>query len=168
MNSPREQFSLIYDQYIEKIYRFVYLRVDSQETAEDITSRVFMKGWASYQKDQNITNIGAFLYQIARNDIVDFYKEKEKKATVSPDAVPEITDTKTNVYENAVFAASIDEVKKAMSDLKHPYQEILTWYYVEDLSAEKIAELIGKPVGTVRVMIHRGLESLKGKLIEEA
>ena len=49
MNSPKEQFSQIYDQYIEKIYRFVYLKVNSQEIAEDLTSKVFLKGWEAYQ-----------------------------------------------------------------------------------------------------------------------
>jgi RNA polymerase sigma factor (sigma-70 family) len=168
MNSPREQFSLIYDQYIEKIYRFVYLRVNTQEVAEDITSKVFTKAWASYQKDQDIKNIGAFLYQIARNNIVDFYKEKGKNPTVSPDMVAQLVDTKADIHEKAIFTANIGKVKEAMGKLKQHYQDILTWYYVEDMSAEHIAQLMGKPVGTVRVMIHRGIQSLKDELIEEA
>ena len=51
MNDLHGQFGKIYDEYIEKIYRFVYLKVDSQETAEDITSKVFLKGWETYRKD---------------------------------------------------------------------------------------------------------------------
>ena len=48
MDSLNEQFSSIYDQYIDKIYRFVYLKVSSQEIAEDITSKVFIKGWEAF------------------------------------------------------------------------------------------------------------------------
>ena len=76
MDSLNEQFGQIYDQYIDKIYRFVYLKVDGQETAQDVTSKVFIKGWESYQKSgSNIKNPGAFLYQIARNAVVDHYRE---------------------------------------------------------------------------------------------
>ena len=66
MDENKEQFSLIYDQYIEKIYRFVYLKVDSKETAEDITSKVFTKGWEKYSNGLKIDNIGAFLYKKRR------------------------------------------------------------------------------------------------------
>ena len=49
MESISEQFSQIYDQYIDKIYRFVYLKVNSQEIAEDITSKVFIRGWEKFR-----------------------------------------------------------------------------------------------------------------------
>ena len=55
-DSINEQFSQIYDQYIDKIYRFVYLKVNSQETAEDITSKVFLRGWEAYKKQFEIRN----------------------------------------------------------------------------------------------------------------
>ena len=164
MNSPKAQFSLIYDQYIEKIYRFVYLKVNSQEIAEDLSSKVFLKGWEAYQGGQEIKNPGAFLYQIARNMIVDHYREKGKAKTVSVDYVPQIVDSKTNLYEKAVLNADIESIKSAILKLKKDYQDILIWYYLEDMPTEKIAELLSKPAGTVRVMLHRGLKCLKDEL----
>ncbi len=168
MNSPKEQFSQIYDQYIEKIYRFVYLKVNSQEIAEDLTSKAFLKGWESYQKEQEIKNPGAFLYQIARNMVIDHYREKEKIKTTSIDYVPQIADPRTNLYEKAVLSSDIEPIKLAIFKLKKDYQDILIWYYLEDMSTDQIAELLNKPVGTVRVMIHRGLKYLKDELRGEA
>ena len=40
-----EAFGTLYDAYLERIYRFVYFRVEDQQTAEDITSQVFLKAW---------------------------------------------------------------------------------------------------------------------------
>jgi RNA polymerase sigma-70 factor (ECF subfamily) len=168
MDSKREQFSLIYDQYIEKIYRFVYLKVSSQEIAEDLTSKVFLNGWEAYQKQQEIKNTGAFLYQIARNMVVDHYREKGKAKTVSIDNIPQIADHRTNIYEKAVLNFDVQVVKSAIYKLKQDYQDILIWYYLEDMPAEQIAVFLDKPVGTVRVMIHRGLESLREELRGEA
>ena len=168
MDKIREQFSLIYDQYIEKIYRFVLIKVSSDQIAEDITSKVFMKGWESYQKNQNINNIGAFLYQIARNNVIDHYRSKGRIKMVSSDAILEAIDPSLGVYEKAVLSADIEAVKTAISGLKKEYQDVLIFHYLEDMPAEEIADIMGKPTGTVRVMIHRGLKALKEQLIQES
>ena len=116
MNSLNEQFSHIYDQYINKIYRFVYLKVNSQEIAEDITSKVFIKGWEAFQapKDE-IKNPGAFLYQIARNAVIDHYREKGRSKVVSADASPEIADPGTNSHDKAILKADVDTIRKAIT-----------------------------------------------------
>ena len=168
MKSPKEQFSLVYDQYIDKIYRFVYLKVDSQETAEDLTSKVFLKGLEAYQKDQKINNPGAFLYQIARNTIIDHYRENDRTKTMPAEFIGQIADPKTNLYEKAVFSESIETTKLAIQNLKKDYQDVIIWHYLEDMPITQIAEILNKPAGTIRVMIHRGLKSLKDKLIEQA
>ena len=169
MIDPKEQFSLIYDQYIDKIYRFVYLKVSLRETAEDITSKVFVKAWEAYQKDQSsIGNMSAFLYKIAGNMTIDHYRSKDKKNTISTDNLPEIHDTRTNIHEKAVFNADLDKIRVALIDVRKEYQDVIIWHYLEDMPTEEIAVLLGKPAGTVRVMIHRGLEMLKDKLVEEA
>ena len=169
MNNANEQFSLIYDQYIEKIYRFVYLKVNSQETAEDITSKVFLKGWESFQRQQEqIRNIRAFLYKIARNTITDHYRESGRTKIVSADYSAQIIDFKVNLYEKAVLNADVEAMKLAIHNLKKDYQDVIIWHYLEDMPVLEISEILNKPVGTVRVMIHRGIKSLRNELNKEA
>jgi len=169
MDNLNEQFSHIYDQYIEKIYRFVYLKVNSQETAEDITSKVFLKGWESYKNQKSkIKNQRAFLYQIARNMVTDHYREKGRTKMVSADVSSQIIDTRVNLYEKAVLNADIEIVKSAIQNIKKDYQDVLIWHYLEDMSTEQISDILNKPAGTVRVMIHRGLKCLRDELRGEA
>ena len=47
-----EAFGQLYDAYMERIYRFVYFRVEDQQTAEDITSQVFLKAWSNLDRFQ--------------------------------------------------------------------------------------------------------------------
>jgi RNA polymerase sigma-70 factor, ECF subfamily len=168
MDSKNEQFSQIYDQYIDKIYRFVYLKVNGQEIAEDITSKVFIKGWEAFKgsKDE-IKNPGAFLYQIARNAVVDHYRAKARDKTISVDASSQIADPGTNAQDMAILSADIDVVKRAIKKLKPEHQDIIIWHYLEDMPIGNIAKLVDKPAGTVRVMLHRGLKNLKD-IIQEA
>jgi RNA polymerase sigma-70 factor, ECF subfamily len=162
MDSLNEQFSQIYDQYIEKIYRFVYLKVNSQEVAEDITSKVFTKGWeALNNKGTDIKNLNAFLYQIARNAVIDYYRQKGRTNTISTDSVAELASNKNTAQDIAVLNADVQIVKTAIQKLKKDYQDVLIWHYLDDMPISQIAETINKKEGTVRVMLHRGLKDLK-------
>lgn len=169
MNNIREQFSNIYDQYIEKIYRFVYLKVSSQEIAEDLTSKVFLKGWEAYQKSKiknkkEILNHGAFLYQIASNMVVDYYREKGRKKIVSIDNVSQAIDPGASPHDIAILSSDISIVKTAIQKLKKDYQDVIIWHYLEDVPIADLADIMGKPAGTIRVMLHRGLKELKGEI----
>ncbi len=61
----------------------------------------------------------------------------------------------------------MDRIKAALANVKKEYQDIIIWHYLEDMPTEEIAQMTGKPAGTVRVMIHRGLQMLKDNLVQE-
>ena len=67
----------------------------------------------------------------------------------------------------AILSADINQVKKGIQKLKKEHQDIIIWHYLEDMPIADIAELIDKPAGTVRVMLHRGLKDLK-EIIQES
>jgi RNA polymerase sigma-70 factor (ECF subfamily) len=167
MADVAEQFGEIYDQYIEKIYRFVYLKVNSQEVAEDITSKVFLKGWEVFKNQGFSANPGAFLYKSARNAVIDHYREKTRTNVISAELVPEAADDGKGVYDRAVLSADVEGIKKAMVGLKKDYQDVLIWHYLDDMPIGQIAQILNKKEGAVRVMLHRGLRDLKG-LIKDA
>jgi len=168
MDNYKEKFSQIYDQYIDKIYKFVYFKVSSQEIAEDITSKVFLKGWEAFQTyelvNRKILNTNAFLYQIARNAITDYYRENAKMKVVSADFTAQIADQGIGLEEKAILSSELQEVKLAIQNLKQDYQDIIICHYIDDMKIPEIAVIIGKPEGTVRVMLHRGLKALKKEM----
>ena len=168
MKFLQQEFSKIYDQYINKIYRFIFLKVNSQEIAEDLTSETFLRGWRTFREEEKeINNPPAFLYQIARNLVIDFYREKGKAQIISTEYA-QIYDFRENPEERALLSSDMEMVKRAIGNLKEDYQTAVICYYLDDLSAPEIAKIMNKPEGTVRVMLHRALKSLKGELCEEA
>ena len=161
MDNKREEFTKIYKENIDKIYRFVYLKVDSQESAEDITSKVFLRFWETYKRDKSIDNIRAFLYKVANNAVVDHYRDKSRTNIVSSDVVARFADTRTNLYDKSVLASDIESIKLNIQKLKKDYQDIIIWHYLDDMSIKEIAVLTGKSEGNIRVMVHRGLNELR-------
>ena len=167
----KHEFSRIYDQYLNRIYRFVFLRVNSLEIAQDIVSETFSRAWVKYSEIRNpkheIRNWSAFLYQIARNLITDFYREKGKFQIVSasfPGSDPASTE---DLEAKAILSSDMVQIRKALSRLGQEQQEMVIWRYLDGLSTKEIAEISGKPEGTVRVICHRALEAVRKQLNNE-
>jgi len=153
----------LYDRYVKNVYRFVYLKVSSQEVAEDITSRVFTQSWDKFRTGENIKNSRAYLYQIARNEVVNHYRGKSKFRTISIESV-EIIDPQPTLEEKTQKKTDIEEVKKAISCLNDDHQNVIIWRYLDNLPIREIAGILEKPEGTVRVMLHRALNEVKKNL----
>lgn len=163
MADYHKKFSKIYDQYIDKIYRFVFLKVSSQEIAQDLCSETFLRGWEAYKDNPNIENPSAFLYRIARNLVIDHYREKGRTQFVSTETVL-ITDPNPGIEEKAVFNSDLDQIKAVLADLKADYQDVIIWHYLDDLSIPETAKMLGRTEETTRVLLHRALKSLRNEV----
>ena len=79
MTISKEEFTKIYNDHIEQIYRFCYLKTSSRPDAEDLAQGAFLRFLEHLKKqEEEIENVRAFLYQIARNMVIDHYREKGK------------------------------------------------------------------------------------------
>lgn len=171
MPRPEKIFSQIYDQYIAKIYRFIFLKVNSKDLAEDLTSETFLRGWQAFKKNsksnpssQNgIKNVQAFLYQIARNLVIDHYREKGKTQLVSAEYTP-IIDPRQNLEEKSRLESDIDQIRLILTDLKDDYQNVIIWHYLDDLPVRQVAKIMGRTEEATRVLLHRALAALKKKI----
>jgi len=161
-----KEFVRIYDRYIEKIYRFVYIKVSSQEIAEDITSEVFLKVWKVYQKQKSATirNPGSFLYKTAKNLLADYYRKRSRTMVTSIEDQKELPDPNQDIDKKEATKEDLEKISKALQELKDEYQDVIIWYYVEDLSIPEIAKILNKSENAVRVMIHRAMTKLKETL----
>ena len=165
-----QQFLELYDAHVGKIYRYIYFRVGSQEQAQDLTSEVFLKCWQYIGGQQTVSrkqldNPRAFFYQVARNLITDFYRQKDR-APISLEEIADriIADKGNGPSEMASVSLDMESVKKALLRLNDDYREIIIWRYLDELEIKEIAEILDKREGTVRTLLSRALDSLKGVL----
>jgi RNA polymerase sigma-70 factor, ECF subfamily len=168
MDEIQDNFSKIYDQYVTKIYRFIYLKVSSQEVAEDLSSEVFMRTWETYRAQaQNpkpkIQNIQAYLYQVARNIVADHYRAR-KVRIISVEETVDIVDSADSLQDQALVNMEMDRIQKALATIQDDYQNLIIWRYLDELSVPEIMQIIGKSEDNVRVGIHRALQALKARL----
>lgn len=145
-----------YNQFRDKIFTFIYYRVYSdKEIAEDLTSEVFLKALKNFESFDASQSFQAWIYRIAKNHIINFYEKKK--------ALPlEMAATKTVDYaaeNNSKYEA--DLVMTEIKRMKDDYREVLLLKFVDELTNEEIANVLGKDNGTVRTRISRALSELR-------
>jgi len=162
-----EAFGQLYDAYMERIYRFVYFRVEDQQTAEDITSQVFLKAWSNLDRFSfNRTPYLAWLYTIAHNAVIDHYRTR--KVTAALDDVHLAQQDHAEVVENSIdLHTEMKSIKAALQSLTDDQQKVLTLKFIEGMSNNEIASHLGKREGAIRALQMRGLQALAKQLEEK-
>jgi RNA polymerase sigma-70 factor, ECF subfamily len=170
----RAKFSRLYHHQVEKIYRFVFFKVESKEVAEDLTSEVFRKAWLVYEASFDPTspqakleNPRAFLYQVARNTVIDYYRRRPKQSSLSEDRL-EIVDFAQDPVKDQDLALDLARIKKALAGVKEEYQEILIQYYLNNLSLREIAKDSGKSLNAAKTSLYRARKALKESLEKQS
>jgi len=157
-----EAYGNLYDFYVERIYRFIFFKVNSQEIAEDLTSEVFLKTWEYINKtDKKINNLNALFYKVARNSVIDHYRSKKIESYDSDEDLMEKIEEKRNFADEVETKLEMESLQKHLTKLKDIYREVLILRFVEEFSISEIAELMEKSSGNVRVLLHRATEALK-------
>lgn len=160
-------FAEIFDQYHEKIYRFVYLKLPRVQDAEDIAAEVFLKAWDHIKGGRKITSLQAFLYQIARNAVVDFYRRAGKPMESLDEGEIVIADrSDLSLEEKMVLKSDMVRIETALRKLKDAYREVIVLHYLNELSLVETARALEKSPGATRVLLHRGVRALKKVLAE--
>jgi RNA polymerase sigma-70 factor (ECF subfamily) len=149
----------IYNLFFKKIYRFIFFRVGHKEVAEDLAEEVFLK---AFTKLGSINESGAFegwLYQIARNLVIDYYRQK--KSTVALEEIENTLEYETNVVDVVNLQQQQKVLLKLLKELGAEQQVILKLKFFEDLENHEIAELMHKSEGAIRVIQHRAILKLQ-------
>lgn len=165
----KDVFTIVYDENVADIYRFVYYKIGSIEEAKDLTSVVFLKTWNHIQNNtlENAKTLRALLYKVARNVIIDHYRDKSNKIVSLDDERNPIDIAADNEEESRLDdAQDLKLIRLKLPLLKEEYREIIIMRFINDLTLEEIADITKKSRGNIRVIIHRALTALR-ELIEE-
>lgn len=159
----KKRFLTAYNDYAPSILRHIYFRVSNQELAEDLTQETFFKTWRYIlEKDVEILNLKTFLYRVANNLIIDHYRQKNKSTVAIDDISEEFIATEAQQEKETERTFDKKLVEASLLKLKDDQRQILIYRYIDDLSIPEISKLTGKSKENIRVIIHRGLKSLRG------
>ena len=149
----------IYNLFFKKIYRFIFFRVGHKEVAEDLAEEVFLKGFSKISSINESAALEGWLYQIARNLVIDYYRQK--KSTVALEEIENTLEYETNVVDVVNLQEQQKIFLKLLKELGAEQQVVIKLKFFEELENSEIAELMGKNEGAVRVIQHRAIIKLQ-------
>jgi RNA polymerase sigma-70 factor, ECF subfamily len=158
----REAFGLIYDHFSEKLYKFIYYRVGHKELAEDILSDTFVKAWTRIQHVNSSKAFSSWLYQIAKNNIIDYYRVK--KVTIDLEEVVGVLEDAASPVDDVNLLIEQKVVMELIEKLPKEQQNVIRYKFFEELENIEIAQIMGKSEGAIRVIQHRAINHLKDLL----
>ena len=152
----------LYDLYYGRIFRFCVHRLFNKETAEDVTSTVFLevahriRAFAG-RTEQDFRN---WLYAIAANQANAYIRKTSRRKQLLAQAALSMRPSNTNCADQPDWPTLYQAILK----LKPKHQTIIILRFFENLEFEQIAKIINARPATVRVTLHRILKKLRNHL----
>jgi RNA polymerase sigma-70 factor (ECF subfamily) len=160
-----DAFGLLYERYVDLVYRYIYVRVGSRHLAEDLTSETFIRALRRIDSfSWQGKDIAAWFVTIARNLITDNVKSARFRLEVSTADMLD-ADRPVNGPENEVLAHLRDtRLFEAIKTLKPEQAECVVLRFMHCMSLAETALVIGKSQGAVKQLQLRALRSLRREL----
>ena len=152
-------FTEIYELYFKKIYRFIFYRVSHKEVAEDLAEEVFLKAFSKIASVNKAEAFEGWLYQIARNLVIDYYRQK--RSTVPLEEIENTLEYETNVVEIFDLSQEQKTLLTLIKELSAEQQVIIKLKFFEELDNVAISELLNKSEGNIRIIQHRAILKLR-------
>ena len=159
----RKAAAALYDELAPKLYGFLFARTNEREVAEDLSQEIFIKlleKIESFDASRGVFTV--WFWQIARNALIDHYREKKPLpfSSFEEEAVPLLAVAGAPNLDHQLGA---QQVRQWIETLDADEQELFQYRFVAELSYREMASLCGKSEGALRVAASR----LKARIKKE-
>jgi RNA polymerase sigma-70 factor (ECF subfamily) len=157
-DATRRWFASAYGEYVEDVYRYCLHRLGTTEAAEDATSEVFMKAFASLERYRRESSFRAWLFTIAHNTVIDIYRSRRVSEPIERAEL--VVDASASPEELAIAAASDDVVRSLLARLTPRSARVLE-LRIAGLSSQEISDVLGCSLDAVKQAQSRGYGQLR-------
>ena len=162
----QEAFTQLYEENFDKIYRYIVLKIGNETEAEDMTQQVFLNALKSISsfKWKGIP-FSAWLFRIARNQVVDYLRKKAKQATAPLDE--SLASSDSNPELAAEQKLNIEQLVSATKRLTAAQREVISLRFTSELPIAQVAQIMGKSQGAAKALQHSAIVALRKALSPE-
>ena len=157
----------IYEQYYQRVKRFILSSVRDEWVADDLTQETFIRVQKNLETVQDPSKIASWIFRIAYNLCQDYFRRQ--KRILSNEC--EFNET-TGGLQEAIAQKKLEQcemngcIQKVVGILPEPLRIVITLFDMAELSHREIAEILETTVDNVKVRLHRARKKLK-VLLEE-
>lgn len=154
-----QAFRMIVERYQGMVYSVAYNVLGNHTDAEDAAQEAFVRCYRKLPQYRSEASFSTWLFRLALTASVDYGRREKRRP--EPIEVSDLVDEGSPDPANGVMAAMLTA---ALQGLPDDYRVPTVLRDLYGLPYQEIAEVTGRPLGTVKVMVHRGRESLRLRL----
>lgn len=156
-----EAFGELYDEYVDQLFRYIYYKIGNFTEAQDLTGQTFLKAFENIDSfELRDVAFSSWLYRIAHNLVVDYFRRESRREHVPIEEQPPAASNRGNPVESVMANLDSERLYAAIQKLTHNQREVLVLKFIDNLSNNQVAEIMGISVGAVKSTQKRGLLSL--------
>jgi RNA polymerase sigma-70 factor (ECF subfamily) len=161
----RDQVALtqLYEENFDKIYRYIVLKIGDRTEAEDMTQQVFLNALQSISSFKwKGMPFSAWLFSIAHNQVVDYFRKKAKRATVPLDE--SLASCGSDPGQVAERKVEMEQLALAAKKLTRAQQEVISLRFAGEMSIAEVARVMGRSEGAINALQHSAIVALRKEL----
>jgi RNA polymerase sigma-70 factor (ECF subfamily) len=153
----------LYDQHYDSIFRYLGARLGDQQMAEDLTGDVFKRMLANLSQYRQVTGtpFRAWLFRIAHNVLVDYYRKEGNPPLVALKEADREDVSSDDLAQAVEQKMTLERVHQALAELEPSQREVVALRFLSGLSVQETAVVIGKTEDAVKALQRRGLTALR-------
>lgn len=162
----RHALGEIYDHYSPRLFRYAARLLNNTDLAEECVAEVFSRFLhALHAGNGPRDHLQAYLYRIAHNWIVDYWRTKSPPLELDEQISSDAKNDPLSIFVRQIEHA---QVREALANLTPEQRHVILLKFVEGLDNEDIAAALSKPVGAIKSLQHRAIGALRRHLMKEA
>lgn len=157
-----QHFTELYERHVQRVYRYLLVRVGNVADAQDLTSQTFIAAMENLDKYKGQRPFLAWLFGIARNKAADMYRRRRPDADL--DTAVSLPDSDEHPDDIVDQHLSMELVARKLQTIAPDRAEAISLRLIAGLEVAEVARLMGKNEPAVRMLLHRGLRDLQAQL----
>lgn len=157
-------FATLFNNYKDKLYRFLLQVNGSPEMTEDIIQDVFLKLWKDRTNLVNVQNFGGYLYRMAQNHVINSLKRMATETHI----IQELSKKQENACSDVEEHISLQEVNRslhsALNKLTPKQKLVYTLSRDKGLRHDEIARFLNISPSTVNNHLIEALRTIRRQL----
>ncbi|MGJ1361159.1 sigma-70 family RNA polymerase sigma factor [Sphingobacterium spiritivorum] len=147
---------LIWNEFSKELYFFILKKVNDTSSADDVFQNTFLKVHKNISSMRQNNKVKAWLFQIARNEIINHYNQERTHVEELKDS----QETESIPYDNICC------FDKFVNNLPYPYREVIEMVYIKGMKQNEAAALLEITLPNVKARIKRAKDLLKNDFNE--
>ncbi len=168
LNGQDDFLEILIQRYLKFIYNFIYAHTQDEALANDLTQETFVKAWRYLEEFDQTKSFKAWLFQIAKNNLIDWLRRKKRNNVISLDDNYSLEETISTLNQLDYLSDSmlehtetVEQLGQIIEQLPEKYKTVMHAYYKDGRSLSEISQRFKLPLNTVKSQYRRSIILIK-------